>query len=495
MSQVKGYAEHTLIRCAPCGEHARLPHEVTHDQVPLILVCPSCGEGTRWRKLPILPKIQTSQTDFKYFEVSREAAATPVISQEKQEEIAELLGDDGEVPIVPFWQLANDLGENIEAMIEGVNALKKEIDKFAEQLIPYFKSEYKYATVFNEHYRTKYMGEFLKNPFTVVTINCKDDLATQYSRWIISPKFYDPRLGIKVRTTGGMRLELMNQYTRMNNTDLNYKLCEELKLPPTLDLRVQENKIIGGSLPMCWKDIPGIAEDKDSNEEWRSVYIRDSYQARQWLARHGVPAWEASTFTPENLNTRRLDDELSSVPLFINAWKKFLHSGRMGIFWSNIPESRKFAANVAMMVKGITPVFVSGEKDEINWKGIYGSGTTMHREAVFFKNGEFPAWDTIYRTRMIIVDMHGELDSEVLTRLYGYKGKLLLISNDPFMDFQGENILASLVYGLLNTSIHDVASWEKWDGGTVGAVSEAIADGMADLKDVRIKKMRHSRWY
>jgi len=67
---------------------------------------------------------------------------------------------------------------------------------------------------------------------------------------------------------------------------------------------------------------------------------------------------------------------------------------------------------------------------------------------VYFENGEPVNWDAVYQTKTVIIDMHGELDSNAIDHLFDYTGKILIISNDPLMDFNEGNILASKVHAL-----------------------------------------------
>jgi hypothetical protein len=281
---------------------------------------------------------------------------------------------------------------------------------------------------------------------------CEEDVSKKYSRYVISPKFFEPRLGFKVSCNGGMNIELVNQYSRMS-FPLEPDEIEELGVPGSLDLKIFGSKITGKSLSLCWRDIPGLSKDSDFSEEFPSVMIRNNYHARSWLADHGVVPWSARELTLKDMSISEPYESIKGSPLYKGAFDILMRCGRIGIFWPDAEIMRSFAHACASMIKGITPIFVPGNQDKFQWRETskmgYGNASN---DFCYFTNGDNVMWDAFMKTKSCIVDMTGGLkrpiDIDFLVKLFDYQGILILICRDPVLDFPVDNIYSRAVHAL-----------------------------------------------
>jgi hypothetical protein len=494
----------TIMACQDCTSHGRLPIAISHDMMPCVVECGRCHHLVEWHAVPVLPKIPPSN-DLPHYKVYENltlpevkeglaklnAALTGTLTdtetlldgtpdtdiQSKQEAPAntpEIVGPKTGEPI-PFQTLATDLGESVRQLFAQVSFMQSEVATFKDKIGGFFQKQWQYSARFAERWHRGYLQHFLDFPFTAIPIECEDVLASRYARLILAPKFYDPGLGIKIAGRGGMRVELMNQYSRMN-LDFPLEICEQLDIPAPLDLRVAGNKIIGASVQFCWQDIPGTAEDQDSTPEMRSIYITEPEPARLWLARHGIRPFPPIRILDQELNVKRIDEALVETPGYIDAWKLFVRTGRLGIFWQNAMDARRFAYLVGLAVRGATPVFVVGRHDVMGWHSTWSNigkpewtDPRMRNELCFFTNGEPVNWDVVMRAKLAIIDLHSggdshgeQLDLNILERMIKFNNKLIVIGPDPFLDFAHENIKAAFVNALAPWQLHEPIKWEDW---------------------------------
>jgi hypothetical protein len=475
------YPKNFLVRCDHCLSYSRLPEEISVNQFPLILSCPRCNNAkylnpaTRFPKIPPLPDIRDIFT-----------ISLPKADDEKSLATSEYIESEVEVPC--FYATAQELGKLTVKLFEKLGELGQGIRNFEQEVGQQFLQLHEQSQGFAQAWQPAHLESFLNFPFISVPIPCEDELAEHYAAWIISPRFYNPLFGIPIESKGGFRLRLVNQYTRMSYYFPSW-FCKELDFPESLELEVRGRKILGNSLSFCWKDIPGLIQDRDFSEEMVSVYMRNPLESRQWLAQHGISPWTAQSLRPEELNIRSVEENVFDQADFTEAWTKFAQYGHMGLWWDDEIQARRFATLVAKMMKGTTPVFIEGDKQRAAWQGLY---TTMydtvshHSEMIFLHNADYFEWDALLKCKSIIVDLYGDLDTTTIEKLYQYEGHLLLLGRDPLMDFQTSNIHASLVHGLAGYSLYDVPEWEHWKGTQLSNKMPALAKALDSMRKVLV---------
>jgi len=474
---MSGYPANFMVKCSNCNGVSHLPGAVRDESLPLLLRCQFCNHEQIWKTMPVLPKesgltvspvgvwICPSLSDERFAAKPAEQAID--LPPDYMTGIKEFAKTNPEEQPIPFFDTASQVGIYTRRVFGLVGLLHKQIDTFTETVARFFETKWKWAERFKRCYKRAYMQEFLDMPFYAMECPAEDELSAQYSRWIISPKFFDPAVGFHVDHSAGCRLELVNQYTRIY-FPLETDIAQGIGVPEQLDLKVVSNKVIGASLPSCWDKIPGVVKDQDFTDEWPSVYIREPELARLWLARHGVRPWEPRAITPKELHLKEAYDAMYDDDLMAKAWERFTRYGRLGIFWSDVMHARRFAMLAGLMMQGITSIFVANHEDRMAWDSLYvGMGTGHHRaanELIFFRNGDPIQWKAIMKTKMTIVDMTGGIDISVLERLLAYEGRLLILCSDPIMDFDTENLLAPYVHTLAGFGIFDKSSNERWSG-------------------------------
>jgi len=436
-----------------------------------------------WEKyLQVLPKIAPTDREKAYpLQVWRLGQTEEPASDEPG--ISEIENIDDTKKVIPFWQLATRAGNLVRELFNHMEIMRGEVDKFANSVAEHFAIKWHWATRFAQHWRKPHLQEFLDWPFTSVPIIADDEPAKEYGRWILAPKFFDPGIGIKLHHFGGYRLELINAYTRME-FPLETDWVEKLGVPSNLNLEVKGNKVLGPSLPFCWKDIPGLVEDSDSNEEWTSVYMHDPRATRIWLAQHGIRPWEKSRIPFSHLTDMELEREISKSPLYLSAWRKLSQNGRLAVFWPSIMESRRFACLAGMMLRGTTAVLVSTNEDKFSWQGLYSQATSYQEirtpyQFVYLTNHEKRVWEAVLQCKSIIIDMAGELDVSVLDYFFDYHGVLIIINSDPISDFFSTNLIIAKVFALTGWQVFEAASWEDWGTHTMKSLPiEETFDGL-----------------
>lgn len=473
LSYPKGY----LVRCDHCLNYSRLPEEISINQFPLLLTCPRCNAAkylnpaTRFPKIPPLPDIRDIFT-----------ISLPKSDDEKTLSSTEQSETEIEVPC--FYETARELGKLTVQLFEKLGELGQGIRNFEQEIGQHFLQLHEQSLCFEQAWKPKYLEQFINFPFLTVPIACEDELATHYAAWVIAPRFYNPNFGIPVESNGGFRLRLLNQYARMSYY-LPSWFCKAVSMPESLELEVKGRKIIGASLSLCWKDIPGLIPDRDFSEEMVSVYMRHPLEARQWLAQHGVNPWTAQSLRPEELNVRSVEENIFDQADFTEAWTKLAQYGHMGLWWDDELQARRFATLVAKMMKGTTSVFIEGDKQRAAWQGLYATfydAVTHHSDMIFLHNEDVFEWENLLRCRSIIVDLYGDIDTTILEKLYQYEGHLLLLGRDPLMDFQTSNIHASLIHGLAGYSLYDLPEWENWKGTDLANKMPALAHALSTMR-------------
>lgn len=472
----------TRYLCDSCKSVCYIPLEIKPEDIPLELTCPHCATRIRWKGyLPILQKIPPSANE-RFLPLQNwiltnanaeehnplePAAENPQTSTTVGTQTSEIgtQTSETEEDVVPFWKLATDTGSLVKQLFQQIDLMKREVEKFQSTIGAHFLGEWAASNRFAQNWYGGYLQEFLEFPFTAIPVRCDDPLAAQYGRWILAPKFFNPGIGIKLHHTGGFRLELLNSYTRMM-FPLETKWCDYLGIPPPLDLSVIENKIIGPSLPFCWRDIPGLVEDRDHTEDWTSVYMTRCQEARLWLAQHGVNPWGKRTIELPELNASDLEPEITKQPPYLRAWQKFCQQGRLAVFWPSIMESRKFAHLAAMMLKGVTCIFLAGHRDQAVWNNLFDSYSARMRlsfsKLVFFDNETPAMWDAILRSKSVVIDLAHGTDPAILDQFFNYHGRLMIINSDPIMDYFTTNTLIAKVFALTGSQVFEDANWENW---------------------------------
>lgn len=487
---------HPVI-CSTCGGISLTPRQISREELPATLVCPHCQSTFRILRTT-LPKIDPLV--YQNVKLNAVMAGSSELFPEKPK-ILDVLKQQSEVDRIekpPFYQRTVDIGRLTIEILDNINFLKEDIKQFEANVATFFQGQWKYFDRFSECWDERHIREWIEFPFTVIPVVSEDLLASRYGRFIMAPKFFYPNFGFRVpQANGGMRVFLINQFTRMN-FPLETFFCEKFDLPETLDLRVVGNKVIGSSLSLCYKDIPGLAPDSDNTEEIISVYIRDSSRARQWLANHGVVPWSKSPVKKSEMNFDEPQTSITDSEIFTKAWNKFCEYGRAGIFWSDAMASRRFATLVGLMLKGTTVVFIPGQKERIAWDATYGMTgeriISRSNELVFFKNGDPVVWDAVMRTRSAIIDMHGGIDTEILLRMYDYPGRLIVLCPDPILDFHTLNVQASRVHGLCGFGIFENQDFDdleikKHFKSSVIALEDSIKNFKARHPDFTSQKM------
>jgi hypothetical protein len=441
-----------VMRCQRCGGYGKCPHTFTVASIPFALQCVSCSHTELFddesRKFPKFPP----QNGLHYFRVIS-------VTKEKDENGETVVSSTINAP-GNYYEKAKKLGELTVEMYAKLSEMETDLNAFRESIADAFMNAFDKSSVF-QYWNSMGLTEFIRNPYIAIPVRCEDSLAASYSRWIIAPKFFEEKIGVPVEASGGFRLYIINQYTRMSK-HLDAFQCKLFgDIPESLDLKVYGRKLIGSSLPMCWRDIPGLREDSDSTSECVSVYMDNPCLSRQWLARHGVNPWEDKPVKDEDMLTIKLDELIAKNPQFKEAWDLFIAHGRVGVFWNDALEARRFCYLAAFMLKGVVPVFVESNAYKMLWSGLYAevgtknTSSSVRNKLIFTRNGEAVVWEHVLSCQTIIVDAYGELDSDIVDKLFYFKGRIIIIGNDYILDANNRNVIAPIIHGLSVYNVTD----------------------------------------
>jgi len=479
-----GFKKNMVLQCLHCQQYLRLPIDVSSGNFPIRLTCLEC-KGTL--ELPsgnvLLPKVPPDKNPSLCWgiELNFDKVVGAELAKVAGEEIKRdpyLSGlqqfatdqegklDDATAP-TPFYDDATQLGKLVAKLFTKVGRLHQSIEKFTDLMGGYFQEKWQWASRFSKQWDRAYLQEFLDMPCMALQCPCEDELAKAYSRWLFAPKFFVPFLGFHIEHNAGMQLELVNQYSRLY-FPVESELAKAFGIPEPLDLKVKGNKVIGASLPYCWKEMPGLGKDVDCTEDWPSVYMKNAAQVRVWLAKHGVVPWEPRAITPESLHIREAYESIDDHPLLRKSWEVFTVNGRVGLFWKDVMLARRFAMLSGSMIKGIKAVFIPSHADKVAYDSLYtsflntGEGRLNVQEFIYFRNGDNVIWQSVMRAKMVIVDCTRHIDALVLEKLLEYEGKVVLICDNPLQDFAEENISAALVHALSGYGVFEPRPNNKW---------------------------------
>jgi len=437
-----------IVKCPECQGGVRVPIDIDTDDLPLACTCNLCGGNFDILGDGVFHKLDPS--------LYATAAYFTIDGMDKIEEKDN--DDPNPQQKKMFHEKADKMGSITRELFDLSGELTYEIDQFKRTVAEHFMEEWKHANEFKDKWNTKWFSAFVDNPFCVLSRKCDDKFADQYSRIIFFPQFFAPNFGFEIASKGGMRIEVTTQYSRIG-FPLDRLNASRIGVPASLDLYVIGNKILGSSLEFCWKDIPGIQEDADSNENWHSIYIKDSQKARVWLARHGIPAWGYRLIENSELRVPIVMPELRQAP-FSKMWDVFQRSSRMLYISNYILPGMSFSKMLCSTFVGLKVFFVGNSKKKQLWSAAVcgvdnrSSGENFS-DRVYITNNHLINKDVLLRSGLIVVDMTEELDLGILDDLYDYTGKLLIVTSDPFMDCFEENHIAAKVYGLVSTVYQD----------------------------------------
>lgn len=450
-----------LVVCPRCQRAQYMPLEITEGMLPVFLFCARCGDNTiELKTIPILPKVEqprSSEAGFWKVNGIEKFSEDDVVSQMTMAPVEQAN------QIRTFSDRVHEIEATLVAGMQQINVLNQEIDTFEQSFFEHVTSQ---VDKFNSFGRwdAGLLAEFIHFPFGNLHIQCDNHLASKYCRLLFSPRFFNPYAGFQLQSSGGFQIELINQYSRMNFV-INKSLCDYLEIPHNLDLQVigspQSTKIVGSSLPHCWKDIPGTITDHDHTSDNPSVRIcvevEQNQEAKIWLARHGIIPWPKNHIQPEVIRTNEHLAYIREHEVWNKVWQKFVGNGRLGNFSQDMMGIREFAVYAGLCIKGVKTVVLSRTEDEAIWRTLVGlPGREYARQEFIYITPDQPVrMEDVKDSRMVIVDHLYDVNQDWMLKLFDYRGHLLLLSSDPLMDCFTDNETAALVHALCGWEVYD----------------------------------------
>ncbi len=446
--------------CQECQLISRIKQNISSNDLPVALQCPECSATQVWIMPPVPRKIDPSKIVLnRYFKIAKNVPEKyhedprPLFEGEFRTADAMQFDSEENQSDVPFARKAKRMHETVVDLFKQTEEIEKDLYQFRMQVANHFLMKWQHSQRYKKYWREEYLEAFLEWPMFTFPVDCEDIHSKRYGRWVMSPRFFQPMFGFPVPVGGGFILQLVNQFTRLA-FPLEKDEAQALFVPEVFDIEVHGQKLIGPSLPFVWKNIPGLIEDQDATENWISVTIDNDAATRPWLANHGIKPWSDVPLLPAELAFAEVPPIFYETEGYTEVWRRFSEAGRVGIVWSRLREARMAAVLSAKMMRGIKAVFIHGDEDKTYYKEIIREVAASIRtesfanEWVFLTNESDIRWDRMTAVRVCIVDCCRELDTDMIEKLYQFRGRIIGVTTDGLMDFHKENIVAPQVYGL-----------------------------------------------
>lgn len=434
-----------------------------------------------------LPKVEPTAREITFWTVEGIDKVETESDSDEEPDASKSQEQKPEAGLVTFRTRAEQIGRHLVEGMQMISVLRTDIDMLEKAMFTQMSEEKRIAASFGR-WDADALRTFIYCPVSVMQMECTDKIMQQYTRLIFSPAFYRPMFGFLLSDSGigGMCVELMNSYSRINFpiTDI---LADELGVPKNLDLIVTGTKIHGSSLPYCYRDIPGTIEDGDHTLEHPSISVHPSPEygclARQWLAQHAVAPFGKRSIPGDHIRfneplTEVMQDEAAKA-----IWIRFRESGRITVFTSDVVDGRRMIAKIIGAIKGMKVIIFGANHDRAMWTTFYPANT--NRDIAYLGPDDYWTSLTIRDVLTVVVDNVHHIEVEKLMLLYGYTGNLIVLANDPILDFAGDNDSAAIVHGLTNCACFDLVkkSISSW-GSAVGVALRKLQG----LKPIRYKK-------
>lgn len=488
----KSYPKGKLIQCQKCNEVQKLPMEVTEGMLPVKLRCGNCKAVTmELLSIKILPKWAPTGEEGDWGVIGSE-----LVELEEDEQRDKRKTKNTPAPDANFQNHADKIEgimlQGMEAMVD----LNLDLEKFQNSFLEHFQSQHQLLDLYSVKFDEYYLEEFVKNPFFSLRIKCEDELLSEYARLLVYPRFFLGELGFKLDAIGTFNIEVCNSFTLLYRP-FTAALCRFLEMPLPLDLTVYGNKIIGSSLPHCFRDIPGTLEDYDHRLDSPSIRIASNGNcvARLWLARHAVKCWQPRAVTIDHIRKDSEQEvELLADKQTANCYQKFLAAGRLGIFSADVMQMRKAAASIGRCLNGTKLVLLANREQKVAYEAVLGSFDVsvrvlanewlfMDMSVIDVNSGGFKA--SLESVRTIIVDGLYSVKPAFLKSLFDFDGNLILLSNNPIKDFNSSAEEDTLTHALTADKVYLYEKMQKHPFGT--RLDSPILDALRGLNERKLK--------
>lgn len=459
--EVKTVRAGTTVECPACPGFYRVPDAIVAPLLPIKLICPHCGHVWVWKDaLPIIPKTTVQPREFGRL-ITRETAAKEQLAIQ-----AALLHEGKQVySSETYPYLAKLLEQKMAETLRTIKEIRKAFAKLGEQYIKDCSEELQ-AKYGLEDFNGAEAELFFRHPYCGMTYPCDNDQQGNFARFVLAPKFYNMPYSYTVTPDapelpcGSFQVGITNVYLGLTGgmPTLTEKL---LHWPERLSLRVADNKVVGVDLGWVWQDIPGVTPDADHTETTPSLLITKPAETLPWLMQHGVNPYGTATLFDERYAPDRLLKESVATggTEFGRIWVAFLKTGRLGLFCRNTKLAREQGGRVLQAFRGGKIVIMDSQEQATEWR--VGMAPHAAQEDAARYNPLFIVPDKladVLDSTLDAVDCIGLdvacISQELLAflpRLYGRRCCIVAVGDSPLFDFDQEDKVAPLVWGLLGT--------------------------------------------
>lgn len=441
--------------CPNCKRLQLFQRPIPKEALPITIKCslPECGFGISYSTLdadtpPCYAKYGPEAVLSGNWIVEIQEAKKPYWKQ------AEAEGKQ-----ISFRERADAIAGHLAGGHECIQSLKFDLEQLAEAMTIQFEGEWGALTSFQRFWHPTHTNQFIKQPFLALHTLAHNEFVRQRTRLVLHPKFFVPELGLFVPGTGGLLAQLITPYSQFS-FPVERWMASILDLPEAFQLRVSGDKIIGKHLFSCWADIPGTVTDSDHEPDAPSIKIKNGLAARQWLATLGVPPWtnmpleRGVDFLPSGIDFFKY----TATPAHRRAWTEFAEKGKLAYIVPTADQrvsGWEFAMTVGAYGLGQKLCLITDPQRKDLYTSLWkeNTGPTTMSRAFHWKviQDQQDLADTPWESfRYVFVDYTQDMPIEICRSLAEYRGRVIIITDDPLMDTLEANVQASHFYACVN---------------------------------------------
>lgn len=453
------------MECPTCKKVLSFGANVTSETVPVTLCCPFCPyqfsignkDEERYKRLAKIPYTRKSEGMWGILEkedmpVGDEAS---IVEQE-------LSDIPPAVKVASFSSQVKDLGATALSFLKQADDIRAAVQEMADQMGYEMRKELDQCDAMKE-WNPQLLYHFIRNPFSKIDANCLDPMIEPYSGFLLSPKFYPKLHGFPISCRGGYYVQAVTPYSQLA-FPLENHVAESLDLRVAEQLEIYGDKLIGKSLPLLWKEVPGCAEDVDHSILNPSLVIQERVTVRKWMAAHGAMPWQPlakikEEFFPYHEGMLKADCDIEGI---LNFREQFTCTGRAVVCWQSIPLARMAASVLGHGMRGIKVVFSNGKPHD--WHGGFKLEYEDKRQFVYMDTDQRHKIHVLNQVSLMIVDATDVMPPLPFWNwLHEYQGALIVILRDGLLDTFEENEYAQAIYSLANlvSVIPDSNHWRN----------------------------------
>ncbi len=488
MSQTIFISQGKRIPCPHCNLLGILTENVYHEDLPGSLICSNCKgiypvqEGTKFPKFD-----EKSKPGGNWTLASRQG--TPTSDKiPKKDDFQEQLREMGkEFENSSMKARADAMAACVLQLFRIRTSVQRDLLRMGDGVKDDFTTTIELAHLYSSLDWNR-LQHFLRAPVCALPVSLGKDETEDYYRLIILPQYIQRRVGIPLCSYGGFYVQLMTPYTYHCFPRWNWMMkSTNQRVAPKIN--VFGDMIRGQDLLYLRDPIPGTYLAEASIPSDRVLMIEDQELARKWLSAHACKPWgrvpKQHGVAHGNVNSMLTDRKDWASP-----WRRFCEQGRLACFWPSHRVMVEFARRAALSINGVTLVIAGHERTKEFWRLPVADRMAHTKQIRVYETFELDFPKCLETAAVVVIDAWDGFPMEIAKHLWNYRGRLIILAQDPLLDILDDHEVAREVYGLTNAiSIRSV----DWPSGVkamegepqLGAALAKAARAMGTRKAVK----------